>query len=73
MGFVDAVSDLSQAVGLAVPKDERSPEERERFAKLKEHQGTLSDVLKAAADHYRKQLKSSARAIDYLKGDLKVP
>jgi len=67
MGFVDAVSDLSQAVGLVVPKDERSPEERERFAKLKEHQGTLSDVLKKACDHYRKQLKSSARAIDYLK------
>jgi len=67
MGFVDAVSDLSQAVGLAVPRDERSPEERERFAKLKEHQGTLSDVLKKASDHYRKQLKSSARAIDYLK------
>ncbi len=67
MGFVDAVSDLSQAVGLAVPKDERSPEERERFAKLKEHQVTLSDVLKRASDHYRKQLKSSARAIEYLK------
>ena len=67
MGFVDAVSDLSQAVGLAVPKDERSPEERERFVKLKEHQVTLSDVLKKASDHYRKQLKSSARAIEYLK------
>lgn len=67
MGFVDAVSDLSQGVGLAVPKDERSPEERERFAKLKEHQVTLSDVLKKASDHYRKQLKSSARAIEYLK------
>ena len=67
MGFVDAVSDLSQAVGLTVPKDESSPEERERFAKLKEHQGTLSDVLKKAGDHYRKQLKSSPRAIEYLK------
>lgn len=67
MGFVDAVSDLSQAAGLTVPKDERSPEERERFAKLKEHQGTLSDVLKKASDHYRKQLKSSARAVEYLK------
>ena len=67
MGFVDAVSDLSQGVGLAVPKDERSPEERERFAKLKEHQVTLSDVLKKASDHYRKQLKSSTRAIEYLK------
>jgi DNA primase len=67
MGFVDAVSDLSQAAGLTVPKDERSPEERERFAKLKEHQVTLSDVLKKASDHYRTQLKSSARAIDYLK------
>ena len=67
MGFVDAVSDLSQAVGLAVPKDERSPEEREHFAKLKEHQVTLCDVLKKAGDHYRKQLKSGTRAIDYLK------
>ena len=67
MGFVDAVQDLAQQVGLAVPQDDRSPEERERAQKTKERQGTLNDVLAKAADHYRKQLKSSPRAIDYLK------
>jgi DNA primase len=68
MGFVDAVNDLAQGVGLVVPQDERSDEERERHSKLKERQGTLSDVLAKASDHYRKQLKASPRAVDYLKG-----
>ncbi len=68
MGFVDAVAELAQGVGLAVPQDERSDEERERHSKLKERQSTLSDVLAKAGDHYRKQLKGSPRAVDYLKG-----
>jgi DNA primase len=67
MGFVDAVHDLAQQVGLPVPQDDRSPEERERAVKTKERQSTLTDVLGKAADHYRKQLKASPRAIDYLK------
>ena len=67
MGFIDAVNDLAQQVGMTVPQDERSPEERERANKLKERQGTLSDVLAKAASHYRQQLKASPRAIDYLK------
>ncbi|HEY0817373.1 MAG TPA: DNA primase [Rhizobacter sp.] len=68
MGFVDAVRDLAQQVGLTVPEDDRSPQERERAAELKQKQATLTDVLAKAAEHYRKQLKSSPRAIDYLKG-----
>ncbi|MGY4829304.1 DNA primase [Sphaerotilaceae bacterium SBD11-9] len=68
MGFLDAVRDLAQQVGLTVPEDDRSPQERERAAELKERQATLSDVLAKAADHYRKQLKANPRAIDYLKG-----
>ncbi|MBC7992404.1 MAG: DNA primase [Rhizobacter sp.] len=68
MGFLDAVSDLAQQVGLTVPEDDRSPQERERAAELKERQATLSDVLAKAAEHYRKQLKASPRAVDYLKG-----
>ncbi|HET7794083.1 MAG TPA: DNA primase [Rhizobacter sp.] len=68
MGFLDAVRDLAQQVGLTVPEDDRSPQERERAAELKERQATLSDVLSKAADHYRKQLKANPRAIDYLKG-----
>jgi DNA primase len=68
MGFLDAVRDLAQQVGLTVPEDDRSPQERERAAELKERQATLSDVLAKAAEHYRKQLKASPRAVDYLKG-----
>ncbi len=68
MGFLDAVRDLAQQVGLTVPEDDRSPQERERAAELKERQATLSDVLSKAAEHYRKQLKASPRAVDYLKG-----
>ncbi|SHN14862.1 DNA primase [Rhizobacter sp. OV335] len=68
MGFLDAVRDLAQQAGLTVPEDDRSPQERERAAELKERQATLSDVLAKAAESYRKQLKGSPRAIDYLKG-----
>ena len=68
MGFLDAVRDLAQQVGLTVPEDDRSPQERERAAELKERQATLTDVLAKAAEHYRKQLKASPRAVDYLKG-----
>ena len=67
MGFIDAVNDLAQQVGITVPQDDRSPEERERAHKLKERQSTLADVLAKAASHYRQQLKASPRAIDYLK------
>lgn len=68
MGFIDAVRDLAQQVGLTVPEDERSPQERERAAELKQKQATLNDVLAKAADHYRKQLKGTPRAVEYLKG-----
>lgn len=68
MGFVDAVRDLAQQCGLQVPEDDSTPEERERAKAMKERQATLTDVLAKAADHYRKQLKTSPRAISYLKG-----
>ena len=68
MGFVDAVRDLAQQVGMTVPEDDSSPQERERAAALKQRQATLSDVLAKTGEHYRQQLKASSRAIDYLKG-----
>jgi len=68
MTFVDAVKDLAQQVGLTVPDDDRSPADRDREAALKQRRTTLSDVLAKAAEHYRRQLKGSPRAIDYLKG-----
>ncbi|KQW03002.1 DNA primase [Rhizobacter sp. Root1221] len=68
MGFLDAVRDLAQQVGMAVPEDNRTPQEREKAAALKERQATLTDVLHKASDHYRKQLKGNKRAVDYLRG-----
>ena len=68
MSFIDAVTDLAQQAGMTVPEEEGSASERAEAAELKQRRATLSDVLARAADGYRKQLKASARAVDYLKG-----
>jgi DNA primase len=68
MGFREAVEDLAGQYAMQVPEDDASPQERERAAQQREKQATLSDVLEKAGDAYRKHLKSSPRAIDYLKG-----
>jgi DNA primase len=68
MGFVDAVRDLAQQAGLAVPDVASEPGEREEAARQKQKQATLGDVLARAAEGYRRQLKGSDRAIAYLKG-----
>jgi DNA primase len=68
MGFIDAVRDLAQQAGLTVPEDASSPADREQAAAHKHRQATLADVLARAAENYRRQLKSSERAIAYLKG-----
>jgi DNA primase len=67
LGFVDAVHELAQEAGMSVPEDSSTPEERAQAAQAKVHQATLSEVLERAAAHYRKQLKASRRAVDYLK------
>ncbi len=66
--FRDAVTDLAQQVGLAVPDDERSEDERRVAAQTKARQATLTEVLERAALHYRAQLKGNPRAVGYLKG-----
>ena len=68
MTFIDAVKDLAQQVGLTVPDDDRSAADRELAAAQKERRTTLTDVLARAAAHFRRQLKESPRAIEYLKG-----
>jgi DNA primase len=67
MGFVEAVHDLAGQYGMQVPEDDASPEDRARAAGQREKQATLSDVLEKASDAYRKQLRQSPGAIDYLK------
>ena len=68
MNFIEAVKDLSQSYGMQVPEDEADPQERQPAAQQRQRQVTLNDVLEKAGEAYRKQLKTSPRAIDYLKG-----
>ena len=67
LGFMEAVRDLAQQVGLAVPERQDSPDDRARAEAEKAQRATLSDVLAKAGEHYRSALKTDARAIAYLK------
>ena len=67
VSFIEAVKDLAGQVGLQVPEDEASPQDRARAAAAREKQVTLTDVLEKAAHAYAKQLKGAPRAVDYLK------
>jgi len=67
LGFIDAVKELAQQVGLQVPEAQPDPAEQARAAQLKAQKSTLTDVLQKAAEHYRAKLKEDTRAIDYLK------
>ncbi|MBA2674852.1 DNA primase, partial [Ramlibacter sp.] len=68
MNFVEAVKDLAGQYGMQVPEENLSPAERARAIEQREKQATLGDVLEKAGAAYRKQLRVSPRAIDYLKG-----
>ncbi len=68
MSFVEAVKDLAQSYGLQVPEDDTDPLERQRAAQQRQRQATLTDVLEKAAESYRKHLKTSSKAVAYLKG-----
>ncbi|MBX9903975.1 MAG: DNA primase [Burkholderiales bacterium] len=63
MGFVDAVKDLAQSVGMQVPEEARS-----EYAQRRAEEGPdLYGVLLQAAQFYRNQLKDAPQAIEYLK------
>lgn len=67
LSFVEAVRELAQGVGLAVPEEQVSEDERQRRETLRQRRKTLAEVLSRAAAFYRGQLKASPRAIAYLK------
>jgi len=62
MGFVEAVKDLANRVGMAVPDDGQAahPENDNR--------DRLYALMEAAAQFYKDQLKASDKAVNYLKG-----
>ncbi|MBC7727558.1 MAG: DNA primase [Microbacteriaceae bacterium] len=67
MAFMDAVRDLAQQVGMAVPENTATPEDQARAEAERNQRATLSEVLAKAGDHYRGALKASPRAVAYLK------
>ncbi len=64
MGFRDAVSELAETVGLPMPQEADRGESIERAKEA----ASLAEVMVAARDFYRGELKKSSRAIDYFKG-----
>ncbi|WP_281810471.1 DNA primase [Limnohabitans sp. MORI2] len=68
MTFIEAVKDLAQNVGMQVPEEDISPQDRARAAEQRQKQATLTDVLEKAGEAYRKQLRNSPKAIEYFKG-----
>jgi DNA primase len=67
MSFIEAIKDLAQSMGMQVPEDERSPQDRARDAEIKTRQATLTEVLLKASDAYREHLKDSERGKSYFR------
>src|SRR3979409_1197274 len=61
LGYVEAVKDLAESVGMKMP-------EFEPRTKKPEGGPDLYEIMKRAREYYRDQLKATPRAIDYLKG-----
>ena len=63
MGFVDAVKDLAGRVGMVVPEPTPDPQRKEKVEAAED----LTQVMLKAAQFYKAQLKSSDKAVAYLK------
>jgi len=61
LGYVEAVKDLAESVGMKMP-------EFEPRTKKPEGGPDLYEIMERACDYYRDQLKAAPRAIEYLKG-----
>jgi DNA primase len=67
LGFVDAVKDLSQSVGMIVPQEDDKIPPAQRAAQQAQSMA-LTEALTQACDYYRAQLRQAPAAIAYLKG-----
>jgi DNA primase len=67
MGFVDAVKDLAQNVGMVVPEQDDKIPPAQRAAQQQQSMA-LSEAMTKAAEFYKAQLRHAPQAIAYLKG-----
>jgi len=65
LGYVDAVRDLAESVGMKMPEFEPSGR---KSGQKPEDGPDLYEVMERASDYYREQLKAAPRAVEYLKG-----
>ncbi len=65
--FLEAVRELAQQVGMAMPESKTTPEQEARADAERARRATLSDVLAKAGEHYRAALKANPQAVAYLK------
>jgi DNA primase len=66
MGFVDAVKELAQSVGMVVPdQDDKIPPAQR--AQMAAQSLALTEAMTRASDFYKQQLRSAPDAIAYLK------
>jgi DNA primase len=63
MGYVEAIKDLAQSLGMTVPEEQRSEHSQKRLDESQD----LHGVLLTAARYFRSCLKDAAGAIEYLK------
>ena len=64
LGFRDAVDELAQSVGMSLPVEANREESLEKARQS----ATLGEIMTAAMQFYRAELKTSTTAIDYFKG-----
>jgi DNA primase len=64
LGYVDAIKELAESVGMKMPQFER----RGGSGPGPEGGADLYEIMQRACDYYREQLKTAPRAIEYLKG-----
>jgi len=64
MGFRDAVQDLADGVGMTMPIEANREESIERAKEA----ASLGEVMMAAMQFYRRELKKTPKAIEYFKG-----
>ena len=63
MGFLDAVKELAEGVGMTLPVEANREEALERAQAA----ASLGEVMAAAMNFYRSELKKTPKAIDYFK------
>ncbi|CCD28797.1 DNA primase [Candidatus Glomeribacter gigasporarum BEG34] len=67
LGFVEAVNELAQSVGLTVPREPSGRKAAAPAALAQQAAPGLVEIMQRASDYYREQLRAAPAAIAYLK------